>query len=112
MSLHSEPSTRDGRRAHRANKRACDNFVEIYRRLVSHKGEPLHHVRQLNPDAVRFPRMSQWRLASDFGAWRDIGSGAIGNDLIDLIVWLSGGCDRDKAIAFLENLCDDLESVS
>jgi hypothetical protein len=68
-------------------------------------------VRALNPEraVADFPRLAQLRWIGG-GRWADLGSGASGSTVTDLVVWLAGGCERSKAVAFLEATLAELDA--
>lgn len=106
--------------------RACIKHWEVVRHwLADWKGRPSADVRRLNlankpidrnrgrpygePDVS--PRLVEFRGPYPFedgretlGSWHCLGNGARGDSLVDLVVYLSGGCDRRVAGEFLRDL--------
>ena len=110
--------------------RACIRHWEVVRFwLADWKGKPTADVRRLNPTNTPLdpnrgrpygvpdvsPRLIEFR-GPDYrpdilGAWDSLGNGAKGDCLIDLVVYLSGGCDRRVAGEFLRDLVAKIVEV-
>jgi hypothetical protein len=104
------------------NRRAVALWPHLRAHIVGIKGQPLGDVLRLNPNYVERdpgrarpaggPQLKEFRgPGSDErdggpGAWRDIGTGEGGPDLVSLIQYLSNGCERRVAADFLKSLCD------
>jgi hypothetical protein len=114
----------------RAINRACVRHWEVVRHwLADWKGRPTADVRRLNPankpiDPNRgrpygvpdvFPRLIEFRgpdhRPDTLGAWNSLGNGACGDSLLDLVIYLSGGCDRRVAGEFLRDLVNRIVEV-
>jgi hypothetical protein len=69
-------------------------------------------VRALNSErsVADFPRLAQLKWLGGGARWADLGSGASGATVTDLVVWLAGGCERSKAVAFLEATLAELDA--
>jgi hypothetical protein len=104
------------------NRRAVALWASIRDHIVGLNGRPLGDVARLNPNYVPQdpgrarapggPQLKEFRGPSPYeidggpGAWRDVGTGQSGPDLVSLIEYLSGGCERRDAANFLKSLCD------
>jgi hypothetical protein len=77
----------------------------------------LARLANVMPEAGRprvhgLPQLREMRGPSPYeddggpGAWRDLGTGKSGKDLISLIEYLSNGADRRACADFLSRLCD------
>jgi hypothetical protein len=93
-------------------RRALANFSMIHGSLVCMYGRPLWAVRALSEHAAEhYPRLNQFRFVDEHGKWFDIGNGREGVGVIDLVVYLAGGCPRPAATEFLERIVSDLNST-
>ena len=104
------------------NRRAVALWPAIRDHIVGLNGRPLGDVIRLNADNVLpepgrvrphgSPQLKEFRGPSPHeddggpGAWRDLGTGESGPDLVSLIVYLSNGADRRVCADFLSRLCD------
>jgi hypothetical protein len=104
------------------NRAAVALWPVIRDHIVGLNGRPLGDVIRLNPASVLpepgrarphgSPQLHEVRGPSSYesdggpGAWRDLGTGQSGRDLVSLIVYLSNGCERRVAADFLSRLCD------
>jgi len=57
-----------------------------------------------------FPRVAELRWLQTNGRWADVGSGANGDGVISLVEYLAGGCERSKAVDFLEQHLAELDA--
>jgi hypothetical protein len=108
--------------ARQINRDAVRLWPVIRDHIVGLNGRPVGDVIRLNPANVLpepgrarppgSPQLKEFRGPSSYeldggpGAWRDVGTGASGRDLVSLIQHLSGGCDHRAAADFLSRLCD------
>jgi hypothetical protein len=108
------------------SRRAVAAWPVIYPELVDGRGWARDHVRQLGPDYVRPDPNSRLRAAGwpravglygpsaydakgNVGSWYCVGyesGGARGDDVLDLVVFLTGGASRRVAAEFLSDLLD------
>ena len=86
------------------NRRAAANTKAIWERLVDFYGRPIYDIKQLNPAAPGYPRLSEFRFVNQEGGWRNYGDGAAGDSVLALIEHLSGGCSRAAAVQYLEGI--------
>ncbi len=86
------------------NRRAAANMSLLWEHINSLTGVPSYAVKALNPAAAAYPSVSEFRWTGERGAWLNFSTGAAGQNVVDLIVWLSAGCSREAASDFLENL--------
>ncbi len=113
--------------------RACIRHWAVVRFwLADWKGKPTADVRRLNPsnkplDSNRgtpygvpdvSPRLVEFRGPYPFedgreklGSWVSLGNGARGDSLVDLVIFLSSGCDRRVAGEFLRDLVAKIVEV-
>jgi hypothetical protein len=84
------------------NAMACESLAPILNQIVDYKGFASPEVTALGgPDAPQM-RLREYRVGPH-GDWRNLGDGATGKDLIELVVHL-GSCDRGVAAEFLQRL--------
>jgi hypothetical protein len=102
------PTTIAERRHAALDRRAAANIGKLWGQIVNLHGKSLSVVRHLNPQAEAYPALGHFQWKSSQGAWTNLGDGSSGNGVIDLIVYLSGGCSRDVAAEFLEGLLEQL----
>jgi hypothetical protein len=107
------------------SRRAVANWSIVYRELVDWRGWAHNHVRALGPNFKPYEpgrqRPDGWpRLAGlkgpvafdakgNTGSWFCVGheaAGAHGDDVVDLVVYLSGGASRRVCAEFLSDLLD------
>ena len=104
------------------NRRAVALWPSLHDHIVGLNGRPLGDVLRLNPAYVAqdpgrarppgSPQLKEFRGPSSYerdggpGAWRDLGTGKSGQDLVSLIEYLSDGADRRVCADFLSRLCD------
>jgi hypothetical protein len=115
------PSTVIGRSEYDINAKAVRYWSLIFHECFDLRGRPLACVVRLgNPDAIidvnkrrpDGPRLVHFQGPGITGSWSNLGPpGASGTDLLELIQWASGGCDRRVAGDFLRSLCDRIVSV-
>ena len=102
------------------NRRAVQLWPVLRDHIVGLKGFPVGDICRLSPAYIAqdpgrarppgSPQLKEFRGPSPHendggpGAWRDLGTGASGPDLISLIEFL-GQTDRRTAADFLERLC-------
>ena len=104
------------------NRRAVKHWPVVYNMLVDMFGRPLGEVQRLgNPNLVNDPnkrrpdgpRLTELRGPSPVTFnWHCLGNGAKGEDVIDLVAYLAGGCDRRTAGDFLKSLTDRLVELA
>jgi|SRR5580700_2800676 hypothetical protein len=108
--------------ARAVNRAAVALWPVIRDHIVGLNGRPVGDVIRLNsanvlPEPGRArphgsPQLREFRGPSPYeddggpGAWRDLGTGQSGPDLVSLIVYLSGDADRRVCADFLKSLCD------
>jgi hypothetical protein len=114
----------------RAIGRACVRHWDVVQHhLFDWKGLPTSDVQRLNPankpiDHNRGrpygvpdprPRLIEFRgpdhRPDTLGAWNSLGNGAKGDSLIDLVIFLSGGCERRAAGEFLRDIAARIVEV-
>jgi hypothetical protein len=104
------------------NRRAVALWPILRDHLVDLRGRPVGDLLRLSPNYIAqeagrarppgSPQLKEFRGPSSSeldggpGAWRDVGTGQSGPDLVSLIVYLSGGADRRACAVFLSRLCD------
>jgi hypothetical protein len=112
--------------AREINRRGVQLWPVLRDHLVGLNGRPTGEVRRLNPNYVAqdpgrarpsgSPQLREFRGPSSYeldggpGAWRDVGTGKGGPDLISLIEYL-GQTDRRTAADFLKSICSRLVEV-
>ena len=112
------------------NRKAVRGFSILYHCLVDMRGRPLGAVRALNPANAPLdpnkarphgePRLSEFsgvnhwenKDGSGPGSWFCASNGASGPDVISLVQYLAGGCDRRVAADFLKGLTDRLVEIA
>lgn len=105
----------------RVNAKACRNWRTCHAHLVDLHGRVLAGVLQeLNPEAAkrradgreRPRRLEQFKLIDEqTGAWRNVGTGHEGDDLISLVQFLADDCDRHTAGEWLDDLTSRIRIV-
>lgn len=108
--LEKEPLT-SARHEARIDRLALSEMPTLWERLVDTYGRPMSVVRDLSPerDIRDFPRLSQLKWVGG-GRWADLGSGAQGDGVIALVVWLSAGAPRERCVEFLEQALAELDA--
>jgi hypothetical protein len=108
------------------NRKAVQHWGTVYHLLVDLRGFPSGEIRALNsanppldPNKGRQqtgPRLTEFGGVSFFpnedgsgpGAWHCRGNGARGKDIVELVQFLAGGCERRLAADYLKRLTDRL----
>jgi hypothetical protein len=97
--------------ARKINRKAVKHWATLRHMMVDMHGRPGGEIRALNPANAPLepgrarphglPQLREMRGPSPYevdgsgpGDWVDLGTGARGRDVIDLIIYLSGGADR------------------
>lgn len=113
-------STVAERREFDACAKLIRNWSTVYNLLVDWHGWPSPEISRLdggdpanipNESGRRpqgAPRLLEIRGPGCAGEWCCLGNGARGDDLVAMIVYLSGGCDRRAAVDYLVSLADRL----
>jgi hypothetical protein len=109
--LDKEPLT-SARREAAIYRLALASWPRLWLLIADLKGNPMAAVREISPERgiADFPRASSLKWLIVNGRWADLGSGASGDTVIDLVVWLAGGCERSKAVNFLEQALAELDA--
>jgi hypothetical protein len=106
-------------------RKALKHWPVVYNQLVEMHGWPIGGVAALNPNykpspngrirGAIGPRLVGFRgpdyREETLGAWHCLDNGASGGSLVELIQYLSGGCDRRIATDYLRNLVDRIVEV-
>jgi hypothetical protein len=105
------------------SRRAIKHFAFVKDCLVDRSGMPHECVRALSPNYVPYdpnkgrpfgvpysgPQLKEfrgpnpWEVDKTLGSWVDVGTGAHGRDVVDLVAYL-GSCDRSTAGAYLSSV--------
>jgi hypothetical protein len=110
------------------SRRACQNFSIVYRELVDWRGYARNHVRRLGPNYAEpdpnnrnrpagWPRLLglhgpvAYDREGNTGSWFCSDNGARGDDVVDLVVYLTGGASRRVAAEALADILDRIVTV-
>jgi len=119
------------------SRKAVRNWSFVRECLVDRAGRPQEYVARLNPAHVPFdankgrpfgvpipgPQLKEFRVkefrgpspyetGGSVGAWVDVGTGAHGKDIVDLVCHLAGGVDRKVAAACLAEIVGRIVEVA
>jgi len=116
------PSTVSGRADFDLTAKILRHWGVVYNLLVDWHGYPVADISRLGD--ARFipdengrrppgsPRLLELRGPGWEGGWCCLGNGAQGKDLADMIIYLSGGCERRVAMEYLSSLADRLVEIA
>lgn len=103
------------------NRKAVQFWPQVYSLIVDMHGRPLPEISRLgdpgfDPSRPRKagevrPQLNIFKGIGPMGQWRNIGAGAQGENIVDLIVYLSGGADRRVCAEWLGRLVDSFAEV-
>jgi hypothetical protein len=105
------PEELRARREARVERTALGSMPALWDQLIDQYGRPMAAVRALSPerDIREFPRLSQLRWFGGGGKWINVGSGAEGDGVTALVMWLSGA-PRERCVEFLERALAELDA--
>ena len=103
------------------NRKAVRFFPQIHSLIVDMHGRPKAEISRLRdpdfdprrprkPGEVR-PALNMFKGPGWDGSWTNIGDGARGETLVDLVAYLSGGADRRVCAEWLGALVDRFAEV-
>jgi hypothetical protein len=109
--LEKEPPTSACREA-RVDRLALAAWPALQPHIFDWKGSPTAAVRELSPEraVADFPRVAEFRWLYANGRWADVGSGANGDGVTSFVEYVAGGCERAKAVDFLEKTLAELDA--
>jgi hypothetical protein len=107
-------------------RRALKAWPTIRGIVTDYQGFPVGEIWALNPsnapiDPNRGMRRDGPRLLEfsgpdyredNLGAWRCLGNGASGKDLVELIQYLAGGCERRAAADYLRSIVERVVEIA
>jgi hypothetical protein len=109
--------------ARELSRKAIQNWLWVWNHLVDGHGRALGEIQKLNPNYVAqpvgvrrhgAPKLVEFRGPDGYpndGAWRCLGNGARGDDIVDLVAYL-GECDRRTAALWLSSLLSRIVEVA